>query len=366
MAQRYQLVVHLGANALATDLRVYVEGEIQRGATGGQVAHFALWGEDHDLVAEQVQLEVVHEVDGVGAGVFQHFTDAGDPRVQCVAVLVLVLVEVVRSEPHLGDLVHAPTADLHFHPASAGAHHGGVQAFIAVRFRQADPVAQAIGVGLVEVRYNAVHFPAVGLLQFLFAIHDDADGEHIVHLFEGDVFLLHLVVDAMHALWPPFDLVPEAFVVQGFLDRQYEAADEALAHGLALLQLVADVGVGLRFLEAQRVVLQFALDVVEAEAVRKRRVEEERFAGDLQLLVARLVVQRAHVVQAIGEFHQDHAHVLRQREQHLAEVLRLYAVRAELQAADLGEAVDDGGDRGTEEVLDIIEREVCILHRIVQ
>ena len=37
----------------------------------------------------------------------------------------------------------------------------------------------------------------------------------------------------------PADLEAEAFPVQGFLDRQYEATDETLAHRLALFQFVA-------------------------------------------------------------------------------------------------------------------------------
>ena len=31
----------------------------------------------------------------------------------------------MRGQAHLGDLVHAAAADLHFHPTATGAHHRG-------------------------------------------------------------------------------------------------------------------------------------------------------------------------------------------------------------------------------------------------
>jgi hypothetical protein len=51
--------------------------------------------------------------------------------------------------------------------------------------------------------------------------------------------------------------------------------------------------------------------------------------------------ERPHVVQAIGELDEDHAHVPRHRQQHLAEVLGLRVLqRGELDAIDLRDAVD--------------------------
>ena len=241
-----------------------------------------------------------------------------------------------------------------------------MQAFVAVALGRADPITQAVRAGLVVIGNERIHAPTVGLLQFVFGFHDDADSEHIVHFFEGHVLLQHLVVDAVDAFGPPFDLVGETFLVQTFLDGQCEAADEAFAHGFTLLQFRFDLVVDLGLLVFEREILQLVLDVVQAKAMGEGRVEKERFAGDLQLLVAGHVVQRAHVVQPIREFDQDHAHILRQGQQHFAEVLRLHAVRLELHPADLREPINDGGDRGAEHVAHLIQRQIGVLHGIMQ
>ena len=54
------------------------------------------------------------------------------------------------------------------------------------------------------------------------------------------------------------------------------------------------------------------------------------------------VVQRAHVVQPVGELHQDDPDVVDHRQQHLAEALGLALLaRGELQRRQLGDAFDD-------------------------
>jgi len=74
----------------------------------------------------------------------------------------------------------------------------------------------------------------------------------------------------------------------------------------------------------------------------------------------------AHVVEPVGQLDQDHPHVLRQGEQHLAEVLRLHAVGLPIDPADLGEPIDDGGHRIAEHVAHILQGEVGVLHGVVQ
>ena len=66
-----QLVVHVGGDAVVTDLRVDGVGEVERGGVLGQSDGFALRGEHFDLVAEQIIGEGVHKVDGRIIGVEQ-------------------------------------------------------------------------------------------------------------------------------------------------------------------------------------------------------------------------------------------------------------------------------------------------------
>src|SRR5207248_1737819 len=74
-------------------------------------------------------------------------------------------------------------------------------------------------------------------------------------------------------------------------------------------------------------------------------VDVERLLGDLAGLLGRQVVERPHVVEAIGQLDHQHAQVARHRHQHLAEVLGLpLLARGEGQLADLGHAVHQLGD----------------------
>ena len=95
----------------------------------------------------------------------------------------------------------------------------------------------------------------------------------------------------------------------------------------------------------EREVLELPLDLVDAEPVRERRVDLERLAGLLDLLLAPEVLERAHVVQAVGELDQDDPHVVGHRDDHLPVVLGLRVLAAlELDPRQLGDAFDEVRD----------------------
>ena len=114
-------------------------------------------------------------------------------------------------------------------------------------------------------------------------------------------------------------------------------------------------------------ILELELDRVHAEPIRDRRVDVERLARDAPLLLDRQRGDRAHVVRAIGELHEDDAQVLRHREQHLAEALGLRLGRAvELEVVDLADAVDEQRDVVAEPLLDLRQRARRVLDDVVQ
>ena len=77
--------------------------------------------------------------------------------------------------------------------------------------------------------------------------------------------------------------------------------------------------------------------------------------------------QRAHVVQAVGELDQEHADVVGDREQQLAQVLGLLGLaRDQLQPLQLGEPLDQRADLVAEDVVDLGARRLGILDGVVQ
>ena len=72
-------------------------------------------------------------------------------------------------------------------------------------------------------------------------------------------------------------------------------------------------------------------------------------------------------MQPVGELDEDHAEVLGHRDHHLADVLRLLLlVRAQRDAAQLGHAVDQAGDLGTELLLHRLRRERRVFDRVME
>ena len=78
-------------------------------------------------------------------------------------------------------------------------------------------------------------------------------------------------------------------------------------------------------------------------------------------------MQGAHVVQAIREFHQQHADVAAHGQHEFAEVLRLFgAVRLQFEAGQLGDAVDQAGNLLAEAGFDFLEFGRRVLDDVVQ
>ena len=96
---------------------------------------------------------------------------------------------------------------------------------------------------------------------------------------------------------------------------------------------------------AEGEVFEFAANLAHAEAVRDGCVDVERLARDLLLPLRRQMLERAHVMQTIGQFDEDDANVVHHGEHHFAQVFGLLLfLGGEVDFADLGDALDDVRD----------------------
>ena len=91
------------------------------------------------------------------------------------------------------------------------------------------------------------------------------------------------------------------------------------------------------------------------------------FVGHGELLFPGTGVQRAHVVQAVGQLHEDHADVLAHGQQHLADALCLALLAAlVLHLAHLGQAIHNQRNLGAKELPYLLDDRVGVLHDVVQ
>src|ERR671937_1665882 len=106
---------------------------------------------------------------------------------------------------------------------------------------------------------------------------------------------------------------------------------------------------------------------MDTEAVRERRIHLERLTRLLDLLLLAEVLDRAQVVKAVGELDEDYTDVLGHRNDHLPVVLRLRLLAAlELDARQLGDAVDEPRDLVAELGADLVELRRRVLDDVME
>ena len=169
----------------------------------------------------------------------------------------------------------------------------------------------------------------------------------------------------------------------GGLQRAAQLGGDLLDVAPALLplgdQAGLDLAVLLRLDVLEGEVLQFRLELADAEAVGQRRVDLHRLQRLLALLVGVGERGGAHVVQAVGQLDEDHADVVDHRQDHLAQVLgllRLLALAALVVplvlpverggAAQLGDPLDQLGDARAELPGELLLGGAGVLDHVVQ
>ena len=125
------------------------------------------------------------------------------------------------------------------------------------------------------------------------------------------------------------------------------------------------IGVGIEL--AERQILELLAHLLHTHAAGERRIDLERLVGGAAARRRRLIFERAHIVQAIGELDQQHAHVVGDGKQKLAQVLGLLGFLGdEIEPLQFGQALDQKPDLMAEQAVDLGARGVGILDRVVQ
>ena len=164
------------------------------------------------------------------------------------------------------------------------------------------------------------------------------------------------------------DLGLQPMVGQMQLQPEADAADEVAAGFVQLLQAASDRGVGVRLQLAEGQGLHLVHDLVHADPLCERGIDIHRLLRDAPaLFLAGHVMQRAHVVQAVGELDQQHADIVAQCQQELAQILGgalILALRLDLR--QFGDAVDQPPDIGPEQFLDLLGGRHRVLDGVVE
>ena len=138
--------------------------------------------------------------------------------------------------------------------------------------------------------------------------------------------------------------VADAGRVQAVPQRGFDLADQVVAVAAGPAQGLVQHPAAQRIQRHEAQFLQFAAQLVHAQAIGDRGVDVQGFAGDAPPLVGRQVAQRAHVVQAVGQLDQHHPQVAGHRQHHLAKVRRLRLLAGvEANLRQLGDGIHQRG-----------------------
>ena len=224
----------------------------------------------------------------------------------------------MRRDTVLGDAVHLVRADLYLERGAVGADHRRVKRLVHVRLGHRDIVFEPARDRLVHLVDDAERGVTVAD-----RIDDDPDGEQVVDLVKRLVLVDHLLIDGKIVLDPSGNLRFDP----GVYDMLADLTDDLLDKFLPLLFLRADFLdqflIDPRLPVTKREVVQFGLNSRYTEPLGDRSIDIHRLRRFFQLLLAAHILQRPHIVKAVGELDDDHADVLGHREEHLPQVFSL-------------------------------------------
>ena len=354
--------VDLGAGHVVAHGGVNGIGKVDGRGPGGQVDHIAVGREHEHLVGEHVHLQRVDEV--LGVGVLLILQQAAHPLVAALVAgaLPVLLVLPVGGHAVFGDLVHLLGADLHLEGDAALAHHRGVQALVHVGLGGADIVLEAAQNGLVQVVDQAQHVVAVR-----HRVHDDAEGEQVEHVVQRLVLGIHLAVDGVGVLHAGLHRGVHPRLTQTGGDLIVDGGHEAVVLRRLLIQRFGDLPVAHGIQIFQGEILQLPLHLLHAQTVGDGGVDLHGLKGFLLLLLRRLILHGAHVVETVGYLDEDDPDILGHGYQHLAEVLHLLLLLGGvMDAGQLADALHQIGHRGGEQLADLLVGGGGILNGVVK
>ena len=238
-----------------------------------------------------------------------------------------------------------------------------MEAGIAVGLGHGDEVTEAFGnAGPVRVQ-DAEHAVAVGHIW-----HDNAEGEEVCHIAEGNRFALELAPQRIGLFTAALDAAAYPRIVQDAGKVGADAPEVVLVLTLELFEAVDDGATRFRVELLEGKVVHPGGHVIEADAARQRRVDVHGFARRpltaFQLLAE---VQRLHVVHAVGQLDEQHTQVASHGQDELLEVLGLRGfLGGEVQLVELGDAVDEFGDLRAEADFDVADVDLGVFYHVMQ
>ena len=210
--------------------------------------------------------------------------------------------------------VHLVRADLHFERLAFRTDHRGVQRLVLVAFRARDVVVKLTG----DVRPQRVHDTKRRITGGEI-IDQHAQRAHVVEFGKFQPLALHLAPDRIDVFRPSGDIGLDARVRKRVDELSFGLFDPGLATTAAFVEQARDAPVDVWLQVTEREILQFPLDLPDAEPVCERRMDVGAELGQRAPLRVRRTRHRTHAHELACKQDEDHADVADDREQQAAQ-----------------------------------------------
>ena len=215
----------------------------------------------------------------------------------------------------------------------------------------------------IHIVNRAQHAVAVGFLR-----DNHPEGQQVKDFINHLMLDKHLPVDGIDMLHPSQNAVRYAQFAQAAVNLRPRLLDHDFVPGAVLFRFGHDLLIANRVQIFQRQVLQFPFEALHSQPVGHRRVKLHGFQRLAPLCGGGLIVHRAHVVEAVGDFDQNHAHVFVGGEKHFSEILHLlfFLVHLILKAGQFADAFHQVRHGGGEQARQVRVRDRGILNHVVE
>ncbi len=363
--QGHAHAIHLGAHAAVADAGVDGIGEIERGGAARQLHHIALGREAEDLIGIHLELHMLEEFIRI-LGSIEMLGEAFEPFRGIHRKGIFrphpIAVGPVRRHARFRHLVHLAGADLDFDALAVAPRNGRVDRAVAVGFGLADVILETPRNRPPAAMHRPEHAVAIRL----------AFGNHPKAVYIGKAgkalaLFLHLAPDGIGLLRTAEHIRLDPLLLEHLADIVGDLVDHIAGFALKGDEAADDRAARLRVEHPEGQILKLVAHPLHAHAPGERGIDIHGFSRLLHLLLGAHELDRAHVVQAVGELHEDHPEILAHRHEELAEIFRLPgAGGGKLEIGELRHPVHQPGDLLAETVGDLLVGGAGILDGIVQ
>ena len=258
--------------------------------------------------------------------------------------------------------MHFLGAYLNFERLAVPAHDRSMQRLIEIWAWDRNIILDAARHRLPQVMQNSQNRIAIA-----HTVGDYPDGNEIEHFVYADLLPLHLIVDAVDAFGAAFQAGWNLMLLEFLGDDAFGLSDKIQVHGPARLNQRNGILVCRGIEEAKGEILELAADFCHAQSVCQRSVNFQRFQGDPFAAIRRQILQRAHIVQAIRQFDEQHPDIADHRQQHLAEIFRLFLLtRRQIDLRNFCDAVHQLVDLVPELLPELFRAHQGVFQHVVQ